>query len=95
MKKKPMMSTVAIRDWMVEHVAEHLYDNASSEVDTTALFDAFIVGAGDHHRPLHDEDHPAWWIAVEVAVAYEDGELDSRAPRCGYIQQKGRTADGT
>lgn len=70
--KKAMPTVRAIREWMTAHAAEYVYADARRQVDATALFEAWLASVGEHDRPPHDEDHLAWWIAVEVAVAWED-----------------------
>jgi hypothetical protein len=64
-----------IRAWMVRHVAEHTYPDSPNTVDATALYEAFLSAKGIHDRPPHDEDHPAFWLAIDVAVSFEEAML--------------------
>lgn len=74
--KPPMMRSDEIRKWMVANVARFLYTETPfydlvGKVDTTALYEGFLQFAGLHDRPKEDEDHPAFWIAVDVAAEYD------------------------
>lgn len=76
LRMKAIPTERAIREWMTVHAGEFLYPESAGlmryEVDATGLYEAWLAFVGVHDRPPNDEDHPAWWIAVEVAVAWED-----------------------
>ena len=76
--QKPMMRVDKIRAWMVANVGNFFYTETPAydlvgKVDATALYEGFLRFAGAHARPLNDEDHPAFWIAVDVAAEYDIG----------------------
>lgn len=73
-EKKPMMRRDEIRTWMIANVHHHLYVETPvydivGKVDTTSLYEGFLSFADE--RPSNDEDHPAFWIAVDVAAEYD------------------------
>lgn len=58
-----------IREWMIENV-ESFRDPITDEVGCTEMVEVwdFECASGDDTL---DSDHPAWYIAVEVASEFE------------------------